>query len=84
MTNLKQKILKDFDKRFPYEEPNYALHDFLSQAIDRVQLKLLEEIKKEFENPESERFGDTYSFERGKSVGKNELRHELLSKISEL
>lgn len=37
-----KRILKKFDKRFPYEEPNYAIKDFLKQALHQQ----LQEIKK--------------------------------------
>lgn len=49
-----------------------------------IREKTLKEVEGIIGNPESERFGDTYSYERGKSVGRNELRHELLSKINSL
>ena len=55
MTNLKQEILKDFNDKFRITSdgelisktlnPENDIKDFLSQAIDRVQIELLEEIE---------------------------------------
>lgn len=84
MTDSKQEILKDFDDNWikPWKENNFGvpnahftIKDFLSQAIDRVQIELLEEVKKDIQN------GHTWIDIEGINLIKEIFEQDIDSKI---
>jgi hypothetical protein len=89
--NVIPNIQSQINERIPpqrgfsiYDEQN-ELVNFIKNLLSQSNQEILDRVDKELIGYiESERFGDEFSFIRGKAIGRNELRWEQRQKLTQL